>query len=43
MVIVYGPLVTAANNAGSQRILVSTVDPVSGDGKDGDIWIKYTA
>lgn len=26
----------------SSDIYVSTVDPLSTDGKDGDLWIKYT-
>lgn len=25
------------------RIHISTADPTSADGKDGDIWIKYNA
>lgn len=25
-----------------RRIFISTVDPVAGDGVDGDVWIKYT-
>ena len=42
-VVVYGPVVNAVNNEGHQEILVSTVDPISANGKNGDIWIKYTA
>jgi hypothetical protein len=41
-VIVYGPTINAVNNEGHQEILVSTADPVVGNGKNGDIWIKYT-
>lgn len=28
--------------ASSANIFVSTVDPTAADGKDGDLWIKYT-
>ena len=28
--------------ASTANIFVSTVDPVAADGKDGDLWIKYT-
>ena len=28
--------------ASKSNIFVSTVDPISTDGKDGDLWIKYT-
>jgi hypothetical protein len=41
-VIIYGPVINSANNSEYQDILVSTVDPVVGNGKDGDIWFKYT-
>lgn len=35
---------TALNlgTASTANIFVSTVDPVAADGKDGDLWIKYT-
>jgi hypothetical protein len=41
-VIIYGPTINSANNSEWQDILVSTADPVSANGKDGDIWLKYT-
>ena len=33
----------ALGTASKADIFVSTVDPISTDGKDGDLWIKYTA
>jgi len=33
----------ALGTASKSNIFVSTVDPISTDGKDGDLWIKYTA
>jgi len=41
-VIIYGSPVNSANNSDYQDILVSTADPLSTNGKDGDIWLKYT-
>ena len=32
----------ALGTASKSDIFVSTVDPISTDGKDGDLWIKYT-
>lgn len=32
----------ALGTASKSNIFVSTVDPISTDGKDGDLWIKYT-
>jgi hypothetical protein len=32
---------TVITSPTAYRILTSTVDPTSGDGEDGDIWIKY--
>lgn len=32
----------ALGTAAKADIFVSTVDPLPGDGKDGDLWIKYT-
>lgn len=32
----------ALGTAAKSNIFVSTVDPISTDGKDGDLWIKYT-
>ncbi len=32
----------ALGTASKSNIFVSTVDPVAADGKDGDLWIKYT-
>jgi hypothetical protein len=41
-VIIYASPTNSANNEDYQKILVSTVDPVTANGKDGDIWLKYT-
>ena len=41
-VVVYGPTINAVNNEGYQEILISTVDPVTANGKNGDVWLKYT-
>lgn len=32
----------ALGTASKSNLFVSTVDPISTDGKDGDLWIKYT-
>jgi hypothetical protein len=42
MITFYGPVVNGVNNKGAQDIFISTADPISANGKDGDIWIKYT-
>lgn len=41
-VIIYGPVVNSASDANYNDVIISTVDPVVGNGKDGDIWLKYT-
>jgi hypothetical protein len=39
---VYGPTVITNNDDGDRNIFVSTGDPVSSAGQNGDIWLKYT-
>ena len=40
---VYGPTILANNATGARNILISTSTPSSTDGRDGDVWLKYTA
>ncbi len=40
---VYGPTILANNSDGRRNILISTSNPSSNDGRDGDVWLKYTA
>lgn len=41
-ILIYGPVVNSVSDADYNDVTVSTVDPVSANGKDGDIWLKYT-
>jgi len=39
-----GKVETASTAAGMgvvRNVFVSTVDPAAGDGKEGDLWVKY--
>ena len=40
---VYGPTIVTNNTSGQRNILISTSTPLSTDGRDGDVWLKYTA
>jgi hypothetical protein len=40
---VYGPTILTNNTSGQRNILISTSNPSSNDGRDGDVWLKYTA
>jgi len=39
---VYGPTILANTTTGQRSILISTSNPLVTDGKDGDVWLKYT-
>lgn len=39
---VYGPTILPSNDDGDRNILVSTSDPTSNLGQDGDVWLKYS-
>lgn len=40
---VYGPTILVDNIEGQRNIIVSVEDPSPSQGRNGDIWIKYTA
>ena len=40
---VYGPTILANNTSGQRNILISTSVPSSSDGRNGDVWLRYTA
>ena len=40
---VYGPTILANNALGQRNILISTAAPLVTDGRDGDVWLRYTA
>jgi len=40
---VYGATILSDNTLGQRNILISTSAPSSTDGRDGDVWLQYTA
>lgn len=40
---VFGPTILVDNTEGRRNIFTSTSEPSNSNGRDGDIWIKYTA
>lgn len=40
---VYGPTILANNTSGQRNILISTSVPSNSDGRNGDVWLRYTA
>lgn len=40
---VFGPTILPDNTDGRRNIFTSTAEPTPNNGRDGDIWIKYTA
>ena len=40
---VWGPTILTENTAGDRNIYTSTSAPSNSTGRDGDIWLTYTA
>jgi hypothetical protein len=40
---VYGSTILVDNTSGQRNILTSTSAPTSLQGRDGDVWLQYTA
>jgi hypothetical protein len=40
---VYGETILETNTSGQRNILISTATPTISQGRNGDIWIQYTA
>jgi hypothetical protein len=40
---VYGETILETNTSGQRNILISTAAPTISQGRNGDIWIQYTA
>lgn len=40
---VYGATILVDNTSGQRNILISTGTPTITQGRDGDVWLQYTA
>lgn len=40
---VYGATILTENTYGQRNILISTSAPTISNGRDGDVWLQYTA
>ena len=40
---VYGATILVDNTSGQRNILISTSAPTTLQGRDGDVWLQYTA
>jgi hypothetical protein len=40
---VYGSTILVDNTSGQRNIITSTAAPIITQGRDGDVWLQYTA